>query len=59
MLMSAPKYHMTAFKASRIAQILMAHIIVIVHMDTLVTGRHSATKVGITSASNGGVMDYS
>ena len=34
MLMSAPKDHMTAFKASRHAQILMARIIVIVEMDT-------------------------
>lgn len=34
MLMSALKDHMTAFKGSRPAQILMARTIVIVQMDT-------------------------
>ena len=39
MLMSAPKDHMTAFKTSRLAQILMARIIVIVDMDTYGDGK--------------------
>ena len=34
MLMSALKDHMTAFKGSRLAQILMARTIVFVEMDT-------------------------
>ena len=33
MLMSAPKDHMTAFKASRLAQILMDPTIALVRMD--------------------------
>ena len=51
---------MTAFKASRLAQILMAPTVALVRMDIWATGGHSA--VGITGASNGqngGVMDYS
>ena len=45
--MSAPKDHMTAFKAWRLAQILMAPTIALVTMDIWATGRHFASlKVG-------------
>ena len=45
--MSASKDHMTAFKASRLAQILMAPTIAPVMMDIWATGRHFAIlKVG-------------
>ena len=45
--MSATKDHMTAFKTSRLAQILMAPTIALVTMGIWVTGRHFASpKVG-------------
>lgn len=45
--MSATKDHMTAFKTSRLAQILMAPTIALVTMDMWATGRHFASpKVG-------------
>ena len=45
--MSATKDHMTAFKTSRLAQILMAPSIALVTMGIWATGRHFAIlKVG-------------
>ena len=41
--MSAPRDHMTVFKASRYAQILMARTIVLVTKDIQATERHSAS----------------
>ena len=43
MLMSAPRDHMTVFKASRHAQILMALSTVVVPKDIWATARHSAS----------------
>ena len=45
--MNASKDHTTAFKASRLAQILMAPTVALVTMDMWATGRHFASlKVG-------------
>ena len=52
MLMSASTDHMSAFKASRLAQILMALIIALVTMDMSAMERHSAgQKASIFSLS--------